>query len=208
MVTGIVPWHEVRPGTSPFTTAADRVFGRWGGWVLNSAAWLAAATTLMMGTVYATSRILFAQARAGLLPRPLGYLHPRRGTPAVAIAVVWAASVALVGVGARDPGYYYEFFGLQLVFAWMVSWLLALAAVAYRRRHPAEVRGLPWRQPLYPLFPALGLLGIAVVTYHTVAGEPATAWIGASWVAAAGVYYRLVARRGARAAGPAPSRPV
>ena len=39
-------------------------------------------------------------------------------------------------------------------------------------------------------------------------GEPATAWIGASWVAAAGVYYRLVARRGARAAGPAPSRPV
>ena len=192
VVEGLVPWQDVTAGVSPFTVGADRVFGRAGGWVLNLAAWLAAATTLLMGTIYATSRIFYAQAKAGYLPRPLGYLHPRRGTPVVGIVVVWAVSVALVLIGMRDPNYYYEFYGLQLVFAWMVSWFLALiAAVAYRRRHPEEVRALSWRQPLYPLFPVVGLIGIGVVTYYTVEGEPTTLAIGAGWIAVAGVYYRL-----------------
>jgi len=204
VVEGIVPWQDVQAGTSPFTTAADRVFGRWGGWVLNLAGWLAAATTLMMGTIYATSRIFYAQAQAGQLPRPLAYLHPRRGTPAVGIAIVWGASVALILIGMRDPSFYYEFFGLQLVFAWMVSWSLALAAaVAYRLRRPAEVRALPWRQPLYPLFPIAGLIGIAVVTYYTVESAPMTAWIGAGWIAAGGLYYGFVVRpRAARVPTP------
>jgi amino acid transporter len=196
VVEGIVPAAEVTTGVSPFTVAADRVFGRAGGWVLNLAAWLAASTTLLMGTIYATSRILYAQARAGLLPRPLGYLHPRRGTPVVGIGVVWLISVVLVLIGMRDPSYYYEFYGLQLVFAWMVSWGLALAAsVVYRRRHADEVRALPWHQPLYPLFPLAGLVGIGVVLYATVDSAPTTLAIGAGWIAVAGVYYTLGPRR-------------
>lgn len=211
VVEGLVPWQEVQAGTSPFTTAADRVFGRWGGWVLNAAGWLAAATTLMMGTIYATSRIFYAQARAGQMPRALGHLHPRRGTPTVGIAVVWAVSVGLVVLGTQDPNHYYEFFGLQLVFAWMVSWLLALvAAVVYRRRHAEEVRALPWRQPLYPLFPVAGLIGIAIVTYYTVESAPTTLWVGAVWIGVAGLYYALVARKRVRelaqAAPPAPEQ--
>lgn len=169
VLMGIVPWHEVGKDSLPFTDAAGRLFGAWGGWVITLAAWVAAATTLLMGTLFAASRIFYAQGRAGLLPRSLGRLHPRRGTPVASIVLVWLASVALVLVGMRDPGFYYGFFGLQLVFAWMVSWLLALiAAVVYRRRHADEVRRLTWRQPLYPLFPVLGLVGIAVVTYYTV----------------------------------------
>src|SRR5262249_19164916 len=145
----------------PFTEAANRVFGSAGAWVINSAAWLAAATTLLMGTIYATSRLFYAQARSGYLPRSLGDVHPRRGTPPVGLAVVGAVRVGLVLVGSRAPGYYYAFFSLQVVLAWMVSWLLALvAAVLYRRSFPKEVRGLSWRQPLYPLFPLLGLVGI------------------------------------------------
>lgn len=197
VVEGIVPWQEVRAGTSPFTTAADRIFGRFGGWVLNLAGWLAAATTLMMGTIYATSRIFYAQAKCGQLPRALGYLHPRRGTPVVGIAVVWGISVVMVVIGTmRDPSAYYEFYGLQLVFAWMVSWLLALvAAILYRMRHRAEVRELPWRQPCYPLFPIVGFIGIIVVTYYTAVSEPTTLWIGAGWITAAGIYYASIARR-------------
>jgi amino acid transporter len=192
VVVGIVPSEEVTLGVSPFTAAADRVFGRTGGWVLNLAAWVAAATTLLMGTIYATSRIFYAQARAGLLPRRLGHLHPRRGTPVVSIGVVWLVSVVLVSIGMNDPSRYYEFYGLQLVFAWMVSWALALvAAVVYRRRHADEVRALPWRQPLYPLFPVVGLIGIGVVIYTTVSSAPMTLAIGAGWIAVAGVYYRL-----------------
>jgi amino acid transporter len=196
VLEGIVSWTEVSAGVSPFTTAADRVFGRWGGWVINLGAWLAAATTLLMGTLYAPSRIFYSQARAGYLPRRLGHLHPRLGTPVVGIVLVWATSIGLVLVGMRDPNYYYEFFSLQLVLAWMVSWVLALvAAVVYRRRCPDEIKALPWRQPLYPLFPVLGLFGILVVTYYTLAGAPMTLPIGLGWIALAGVYYVFSRRR-------------
>lgn len=202
VVEGIVPWQEVTAGVSPFTVAADRVFGRAGGWVLNFGAWLAAATTLLMGTIYATSRIFYAQAQAGYLPAALGRLHARRGTPVVGIAVVWLVSVVLVLIGMRDPNYYYEFYGLQLVFAWMVSWLLALAAsVAYRWKHADEVRALSWRQPMYPLFPVLGLIGIGVVTYYTIADAPTTAALGTGWIALAAAYYYFGPRRTKRDAG-------
>jgi amino acid transporter len=200
---GVVPWHEVTKDSLPFTEAAGRVFGRGGAWVMNAGAWLAAATCLLMGTLYAPSRIFYAQARAGYLPAALGRVYPRTRTPVAGVVLVWAVSAALVLWGAGEFDYYYEAFSLHMVFAWMVSWGLALAAaVAYRWRHPGEVRGLPWRQPLYPLFPLLGAAGIAVVTYFTVAAEPNTLAVGAGWVAALALYYRLAARRRVRAAPP------
>jgi APA family basic amino acid/polyamine antiporter/D-serine/D-alanine/glycine transporter/ethanolamine permease len=150
-----------------------------------------------MGTLYAAPRIFYAQARAGHLPRWLGAVHPRMRTPVPAILAVWAASVGLVLLDALGPRYdYYTFYSLQLVFAWMVSWLLTLtAAVLYRRRLPDEVRALPWRQPLYPLFPLLGLIGIVVVTYYTFRSQPLTLAVGGGWVALAAGYYLLFAGR-------------
>jgi amino acid transporter len=209
VLEGIVPWHEVTADVPPFTLAADRVFGKAGAWVMNLAAWLAAATTLLMGTIYAPSRIFYSQARAGYLPAALGRVHPRTRTPVVGIAAVWAASVALVLWGVRDVDYYYEAYSLQLVFAWMVSWVLAVAAaVLYRRRCPDEVRALPWRQPLFPLFPVLGLLGIAVVTVFTFEAVPLTLGVGAGWIVALAVYYRAVVARRVRPAGGSEPAPV
>jgi APA family basic amino acid/polyamine antiporter/D-serine/D-alanine/glycine transporter/ethanolamine permease len=153
-----------------------------------------------MGTLYAPSRIFYSQARAGYLPAALGRVHPRTHTPMVGIILVWAVSVGLVVWGVRDFDYYYEAYSLQLVLAWMVSWALALvAAVRYRRKFAVEVAGLPWRQPLYPLFPVLGLVGIAVVTWYTAADAPLTPAAAGGWLAALGTYYWVGPRRWARA---------
>jgi amino acid transporter len=208
VLQGVVRWDEVTGDVPPFTLAAERVFGPSGAWVMTLGAWLAAATTLLMGTIYAPSRIWYSQARAGYLPPALGRVHPRTRAPVAGIALVWAASVGLVLWGVRDFDYYYGAFSLQLVFAWMVSWGLALlAAVLYRRRFPDEVRGLPWRQPLYPVFPALGLVGIAVVTWFTFEAEPLTPVIGVGWVAALAAYYRVVVVRRIRPAAASPACP-
>lgn len=194
VLEGVVRWDEANTDP-PFTVAAGRVFGRSGAWALNIAGWLAAATTLLMGTLYAPARIFYAQARAGYLPAFLGRVHPRTRTPVAGIAAVWAASVALVLWGVRDFDDAYEALGLQLVFAWMLSWALALvAAVWYRRKCPAEVRGLSWRQPLYPLFPVLGATGIVVVTWFTVDQKPVTVPIALVWLAGLGAYYGLAVR--------------
>ena len=59
-------------------------------------------------------------------------------------------------------------FSLQLTFAWIVfSWALAVvAAILYIEKNAKnEVEKLAWKQPLFPLFPILGLIGIGIVFY-------------------------------------------
>jgi amino acid transporter len=100
VLEGVVPWYEATPDSLPFTIAAGRVFGEAGEWVMHFGAWLAAATTLLMGTMYAPSRIFLELAGSGYLPAVLGRVHSRTHTPLHGIGLVWAVSVGLVFWGA------------------------------------------------------------------------------------------------------------
>ncbi len=189
---GLVPWNEVTMEESPFTKAAGVAFGHAGAFVINIAAWLAAATCLHMGTLYSTSRVFWDQARHGYLPAFFGYLHPKTRTPVWGIVFIWAVSVVLILVGATNPDLMYVHLSLQLVLAWMISWgLAAVAAILYRLRHREEVARLAWKQPLFPLLPVLGLVGIGIVLWGTFAGFPVALVYGAIWVFLLWVFFRL-----------------
>ncbi|MBO8162167.1 MAG: amino acid permease [Brevibacillus sp.] len=189
---GLIPWDQISMDDSPFTQAAGQVFGFAGAFVMNLTAWIAAATCILMGTLYASSRIFFAQAREGYLPSFFGYLHPRTKTPVYGIIAVWACSVGMVVLGIVNPDLLYVELSTQLVLAWMVSWSLALiASLLYRRHHKQEVASLPWRQPLYPLFPVLGFIGIGIICYGTFVGTPMSLVRGAIWM---GILYLLFKR--------------
>jgi len=189
VLQGLIPWDQITMDSSPFTAASENVFGMAGAFIMNMTAWIAAATCILMGTLYSASRIFYAQARRGLLPAFLGYIHPKTGTPVYGIAAVWACSVAFVILGSIQPDLLYVELSTQLVLAWMVSWTLALiAAVLYRKHAKQEVALLPWKQPLYPLFPLLGFGGIGIVCYGTFVGSPMTLVRGAIWM---GLLYLL-----------------
>lgn len=201
VVTGVIPWKEITMESSPFTKAAEVIFGYAGAFVVNLAAWIAAATCILMGTIYATSRIFFAQAREGFLPSFFGYLHPKTRTPVWGIVVIWAASLALIMLGTVNPDLVYVELSMQLVLAWMVSWALAtIAAILYRTRCRDEVARLAWKQPLFPLMPILGLGGIAMVTYSTFVGTPKSLLWGGIWM---GLLYVLFRAFTGRTRGPA-----
>lgn len=192
VVMGIVPWSEVTMEESPFTKAAGVAFGYAGAFVINLAAWLAAATCLHMGTIYSTSRVFWEQAHQGYLPAFFGYLHPRTRTPVWGIIFIWAVSVLLILLGVRNPDLIYVHLSLQLVLAWLVSWFLAVvAAMLFRSRCPQEVQKLPWRQPLYPLLPIVGIVGMAVVLWGTFVGAPQALLWGLAWIVGLWVYFRL-----------------
>lgn len=196
VVEGIIPWTEVTMDVSPFTKAAEISLGYVGGFIINLAAWVAAATSLIMGTIYAPSRIFYSHAKSGYLPKWFGYLHPKTRTPIYGIIAVWAVGILLILIGLKNPDFLYVTLTLQLVLAWMISWLLALiAAWLYRKRCPEEVGKLEWKQPLFPLFPVLGLIGIILVTYYTFASIPWAFGIGALWVGALGLYYYFVSSK-------------
>lgn len=193
VVAGVVPWKEVTMDVSPFTLAGEKAFGPIGGVILNIAAWLAAATCILMGTVYSASRIFWSQAREGLLPEFFGYLHPKTRTPIWGIAVIWVASVVLILLGTiQEASALYVELSMQLVLAWLLSWSLALiAAILYRQRAAEEVAKLEWKQPLFPLLPILGLIGILLVTYWTFSGSPMSIVWAAVWIVALFLVYRF-----------------
>ncbi|MDI6895274.1 MAG: amino acid permease [Bacillota bacterium] len=192
---GIVPWTEVTMEQSPFTKAAGVAFGYAGAFVINLAAWLAAATCLHMGTLYSTSRVFWEQAHQGYLPAFFGYLHPRTRTPVWGIIFIWAVSVLLILLGVRNPDLIYVHLSLQLVLAWLVSWFLAVVgAMLFRSRFPQEIQKLPWRQPLYPLLPIVGIAGMAVVLWGTFVGAPQALLWGLAWIVGLWVYFRLYVR--------------
>lgn len=197
VLQGIIPWDQVTMDSSPFTEAANVVFGYAGAFVINFVAWIAAATCILMGTYYTASRIFYDQARRGYLPKFFGYLHPKTRTPVYGIIFIWACSVIFILIGSFNPNLIYVEFSLQLTLAWVVSWTLAVfAAILYRKHAREEVMQLPWKQWAYPLFPILGLVGMGIVFYGTFLGTPMTLVRGVIWIALLYVFYRIYTNNG------------
>jgi len=117
------------------------------------------------GLTLTTPRVLYAMARDGLFFRKLGDVHPRFGTPAVAIIAgsAWAAVLAISGT--------FEQLYTYVVFSSWIFFVLGAAAVfVYRRRRPDAPR--PFRTPGYPVTPALFILAALAVVVNTLAAKP------------------------------------
>ncbi|MEZ4586691.1 MAG: amino acid permease [Gemmatimonadales bacterium] len=139
-----------------------------------------------------SARVYYAMARDGLFFSPMGKIHPRYGTPAVALIAggVWAAVLAASGT--------FETLLRYVVFVgWVFYGLAALAVVVLRRTRPDAPR--PYRVPGYPVTPILfALAGLAIVV-NTVLTDPRQAAIGlGATLLAVPVYFgwRALHRRG------------
>ena len=140
-------------------------------------------------------RMYFAMARDGVFFRSLAEVHPRFGTPALAVATsaMWAMVLALSGT--------FEQLFTYVVFAsWIFAALAAGSLFVLRRRRADLPR--PFRVPGYPWTPALFIAAAAAVVVNTVIARPVQALIGLGIVATGGpayfawrAYFDLKARR-------------
>lgn len=123
------------------------------------------------GLTLTAPRAYFAMARDGLFFRGLATVHPRYGTPAVAIftSSVWAMVLAATGT-----------FQQLLTYVVFVGWIFyalgALSIFVYRRRSPDAPR--PFRVPGYPLTPALFVLSAVAIVVNTLFVQPREALLG------------------------------
>ena len=91
-------------------------------------------------SVGAPARYLYSMARDGVLPRPLGALHPRYGTPHVAIAFLGVVTLLFVSTGSII------YIASLSLFADLLYYIIGFAAfVGLRRRFPHLPR--PYRAP-------------------------------------------------------------
>jgi len=139
--------------------------------------------TAMLGVILSQllglSRMVFAMARRGDLPRILERVHPAHAVPDRAVLLVGAASAAVAATGTLR--------GVAAAASFTILVYYAIANVAALRM-PAEAK-------LYPdAVPAAGLAGCLLLAASLA---PGTIAVGAG-VLAAGFAARWLARRGVR----------
>jgi amino acid transporter len=166
--TGVTDWSKWSTGSLP--TLARIVGGDWLGHAVAAGAVVSAAG-LFLTLLLTNSRLPYVLARDGLMPAALAVLHPRFGTPWLAVTLSAAVYAAFA---------IFSFKELIVLNVWLysLSLLVELAAfVALRAREPALAR--PWRVPgglgtaglIAALPAALSLLAMATAGWlNTLAG--------------------------------------
>jgi len=166
--------------------AAERFLGAPGYWLVIGAGILSMLSALH-ANILGASRVAFAMARDRTLPRLLGRVRAKSGTPAVAVlvtVVMLVAVVLLVGdVGAAGAA-------ASLIF--LVSFATVHWAAILARQRSGD-RRLPW----VPASGALLCIGLAVFQAFAV---PAAGSVGAVWLVAGVLLYLTLLAPGARLA--------
>ncbi len=158
-LTGSHGGHPPAELLTPVATAAEAFWGRPG---VVAMAITAAAGLLSMSNagIMASSRYPFAMARDGLMPDTLAGVHPKLGTPVVAI--LFTGAVTLLAVVALPVE---ELAHLASAFTLFVFCLVNLALVALRESGARWYRP-SFRTPLYPWLPLSGVgIGVLLLAY-------------------------------------------
>jgi APA family basic amino acid/polyamine antiporter len=184
VVTGMVPYKHLDLA-APVADAFRRVGLPWAQFVV-AAAGVAGITSVLLVTMLSQARILLAIARDGLLPaRFFGAVHPRFRTPwksTLATGLFVAALAAFLPIGVL----------LLLVnMGTLLAFVLVSAAVLIMRRtHPDAPR--PFRAPLVPLVPILGIASCLMLMFSL----PPETWLRlVVWLALGFLVYFTYGRR-------------
>jgi len=118
---------------------------------LVSAGALAGTTSVLLVFQLGQPRIFMAMARDGLLPQYFAKIHPRFRTPHV--TTIWTGIVVGVVAMVTNIGELADLTNIGTLFAFI---LVCLGVNVLRRVNPERSR--PFRVPLVPIFPILGVL--------------------------------------------------
>ncbi len=166
----VLPFDTLRSSPLVASDTMVRVLGTAGSSAV-AAMVMVSTFGALNGTLLVNPRVFYAMAGEGLLFRRFGRVHPRFGTPHVAITVY--AMLALVFVWSRSFEQLIEAFVLG-TWPWLA--LAVGAVIVLRRRRPDLVR--PYRTPGYPLVPLVFIAGTLAVVTSALVQHPVTTLAG------------------------------
>src|SRR3954453_10244506 len=160
---GSLPADQLAASDAPPAAALDEGAGiSWAASLLAFGA-LVAITSVLLTVFYGQTRIFFAMARDGLLPRGIAKVNPRTGTP-VALTIGMGTLIAILAAVAPLN----EIVKLVNIGTLSAFFLVNVGVIILRRTHPEMER--PFRVPFVPVFP---IIGCALILYlvQTLPGE-------------------------------------
>src|SRR5947209_1286315 len=163
VLTGIKNYTVYLGDSSAVATAfASKPWAR----AVVSAGALAGTTSVLLVFQLGQPRIFMAMARDGLLPRYFAQIHPRFRTPH--ITTIWTGVVVGLVAAVVDIGSLADLTNIGTLFAFI---LVCLGVNVLRKSAPQRPR--PFRVPMVPLFPILGV----ILCFVLMLSLPLETWI-------------------------------
>jgi len=180
--TGLANYQVLAQSGSPLAEAAKAT----GVFALVSAVSfgaLIATASVILTSIIGVSRVSFAMARNGQLPRSISHVSARFGTPYVSVLAMGALLAVLAFTLNLE-----QTVAITSLSILLVHLTVNFCALRLRKKMPGATK---FRAPFYPLLPLLGLVSCAVLMFSL----PLESWIvAAAVVVVSAILYKILAR--------------
>jgi len=199
VLTGMVKYNQLDIN-APVSLAFKQVGIGWAETII-AAAGVAGITSVMLVMMLSGPRVFLAMARDGLVPRHFfGAVHPRFRTPWKSTILTGLFVATLGGLLPIDALLHLTNIGTLFAFV-----IVCAAVLIMRRTYPDVER--PFRCPLVPLVPILGVLSCSLLMFSLPVANwwRLFAWMGLGLAIYFfyGRFHSVMARQRLEAAGPA-----
>ncbi|MDO4912841.1 MAG: amino acid permease [Lactobacillus sp.] len=168
VIVTIYPWNKIGLIGSPFTNTFAKVGITAAAGIINVVVLTAALSGANSG-IYSASRMLYKLGRDGKAPKILGNVSKHRVPNFAIIAVTGSILIGfLINVVvqlAKVPlGNVFVIIYSSSVLPGMVAWfVILLAELKFRKKHPEAMEGHPFKLPLYPYSNYFALLMLTLI---------------------------------------------
>jgi len=179
VATGLQDYRILAVSGSPLADAV-KVTGNFTLIAAISFGALVATASVLLTNLIGLSRVSFAMANNGQLPKSMSKIHARFGTPFISILVMGVLMTVLAFVSdLRQTA------AITSISILSTHIILHFSVVKLRKRTP-DLK--TFKAPLYPLIPALGIVSCIILMF-SLPMEAWIVWVG--FVTAVSVYYLL-----------------
>jgi len=179
VATGLKNYTSLGKSSSPIADAAAAT-GSFAVVATVSVGALVATVSVLLTNLLGVSRVSFAMARNGQIPKSMAKIHPKLGTPYVSILITGAIMSVLAFVSDLRQTAAITSFSMLTTHI-----ILHSSALRLRRKTPHLKT---FKAPLYPLVPVLGAASCIILMFSL----PTESWIiSAGAIVAASLMYLL-----------------
>lgn len=147
VLTGIVPYSELGQTNAPVAFALTQIGVAWGSALVSVGA-ICGITSVLIVTMYGQTRIFFAMARDGLLPRFFSEVHPRLKTPVKITLLLGVVTALISSLFSLEEVTQLVNIGTLAAFT-----IVSVGVIVLRRVQPGLQR--PFKCPFVPYIPIL-----------------------------------------------------